>query len=125
MVAANRVALCGFTSLCGGNQLPQHASAASLNPAVVQCAALQRQARALAASNEQLEHRLAAATAGAELVQSDAGLPPDLPAAKMPNGVSHQQPAPVEDAMKRQPETQPDPGIAGSTDSKRASFWFT
>jgi hypothetical protein len=70
------------------------------------------QGRALAASNEQLERRLAAGAAGAGVLQPDAALSAAAAAPKLPNGVARQQPAP-EDAPGQQSEHPQDLGSPG------------
>lgn len=73
------------------------------------------QARALAASNEQLERRIAATAAATVILQPDAASHPEAAASKLPNGVARQQPAP-EGATGQQLEGQQTPeGIPGAT----------
>ena len=69
---------------------------------------LRLQARALAASNERLEHRLVTAAASADSVQPDPALHPDAAAAKLPNGVSHAPPAPASGDAPGQAPDNPD-----------------
>ena len=84
------------------------------------------QARALAASNEQLERRIAATAAGAAVPQPDAASHPEAAVSKLPNGVARQQPAP-EGAPGQQPEDQQqEPGSGSGAKSEGNLFgWCT
>ena len=79
------------------------------------------QARALAASNEQLERQIAAGAAGAGVLQPDAALSAEAAAPKLPNGVARQQPAP-EVAPGQQSNRQQDPGSPGGMTSCYSAF---
>jgi hypothetical protein len=80
------------------------------------------QARALAASNEQLERRIAATAIGAAVPQPDAAPHPEAAASKLPNGVARQQPAP-EHASAQQPEgQQQEPGGGSGATSEGSSI---